>query len=155
MMVILPCRLAGRKTVRPVSSEYRSKIWSTGALKNLRKCSARSDCPSAVALVAADSVGLPGVGGAAWPATAAFGLMLGGAFVAAPGTGSAGKANTFVRVGRSGALGSALTRAPGRLVGSTVRFVAAGLSAPARELVTRTVSLVALAVSLVDRKSVV
>src|ERR1044071_1779856 len=70
MMVMFPCRLAARSTVRPVSSEYRSKIWSAGALKNLRKCSAFSD----------------------WTAGAAAGAGLAGG----PGSGKAGNATRFV-----------------------------------------------------------
>src|SRR5438093_8601696 len=100
MIVMVPVRLAGRKTVRPVSSEYFSNIWSTGALKNLRKCSARSACPSAAASVvaAAGVADVAGIvpGAAAWPATVASGLMLGAAFVAAPGRVGTGIATTFV-----------------------------------------------------------
>src|SRR6266536_6368709 len=148
MMVMVPVRLAGRKTVRPVSSEYFSKIWSTGALKNLRKCSARSACPSAAALVvAAEGVvggGEMAGGAAAWPATLTPGFALGAAVVAAPGTGGTGTATRFVRAGGIGRLYSALVLASGILVGPGAGFVAA-----AGELVTPGRGWAALAASFV------
>src|SRR5437762_12051483 len=146
MIVIVPVRLAGRRTVRTVNSEYFSKIWSTGALKNFRKCSARSACPSAAALVdAVDGVGgaagLPGVGAAARPATLASGLTLGAAFVAGPGRGSAGTATRFVfrRMGRFVIPSSPLrcaSETPGR-AGRRLEAAAAagGLVTPGGELV--------------------
>src|SRR5439155_10229755 len=52
MIVMVPVRLTGRRITRLVNSEYRSKIWSTGALKNSRENSARSASPGAVGLAA-------------------------------------------------------------------------------------------------------
>src|SRR5438876_7363618 len=128
-------RAAGRKTVRPVSFEYSSTIWSGGALKNLRKCSALSASPgtaglSAVVGAAGPAAGLPGAGGASCPATLAAGLALGapaGAmFVAPPGRGNAGRAAMF---------GSGWRFAPSRLVAALGTFVPAELVAPGTRLV--------------------
>ncbi len=62
MIVIEACKLAGRKIVRPVRSEYFSKIWSIGALKNLRKMSPLSPDCAPLAVGAAGRAGVDGAG---------------------------------------------------------------------------------------------
>src|SRR5437762_11211756 len=126
MIVIFPCRLAGRRTVRPVSSEYFSKIWSTGALKNLRKCSPRSawPAPGGFAAVAGGLPAAPGAAAATCPATLASGVALGTALVAVGGGGNAGNgtALVFARRGRGAWPGTTLGLA---FVGATGTLVAA------------------------------
>src|SRR5947207_11106456 len=71
MIVIEACKLAGRKIVRPVRSEYFSKISSIGALKNLRKMSPLSSDCAALAVGAAGRAGVGGAGTTAgWPVIA-------------------------------------------------------------------------------------
>src|ERR1051326_5281268 len=96
MMVMFPCRLAARSTVRPVSSEYRSKIWSAGALKNLRKCSAFSDWTDPSALVDAPTTAASPGAIATWPATLASGAAAGAGLAGGPGSGEAGNATRVV-----------------------------------------------------------
>src|SRR5437762_7578425 len=156
MMVIFPWREADRRTVRPVSSEYLSKIWSTGALKNLRKCSARSGSSAAAASAPGTGAGNPD--GGTWPAT--FGVPAGAGFVAPGGAGNAGNAIAlvFARAGRLGMLGSVRRLLSGRFVAAagTILVAAAGTilvaaasSAPTGALVAPAGELVAPAVLLV------
>src|SRR5947207_12341301 len=118
MIVMLPLRLTGRRITRLVNSEYFSKIWSTGALKNLRKYSAPSASPGAAGLAAVGPgagrpAGLSGAGGATCPAAFAAGLRIGGRFV-----GTAGIAITlvFIRAGRFVIPTSVLRLVSGKLV---------------------------------------
>src|SRR2546423_8878486 len=131
MIVMLPVRLTGRRITRVVNSEYFSKIWSTGALKNLRKYSALSASPGAAGLAAVGSgagrpAGLSGAGGPTCPAAFATGLTFGARF----GAGTAGIAITlvFIRAGRFVSPPSVLRLASGRLVATPGR---SGMAAPA------------------------
>src|SRR5436190_603892 len=131
MMVMFPARAAERRTVRPVSSEYFSKIWSTGALKNLRKFSARSACAAAPGSSPVPAAGT--VGGATWPAM--LGVPVGAAFVVEGGAGNAGNATTFVfdRGGRIETFGASrrlvsgvLVVAAGKLLGAVASTAPTG-----------------------------
>src|SRR5947207_6592770 len=131
MMVMLPLRLTGRRITRLVNSEYFSKIWSTGALKNLRKYSALSASPGAAGLAAVGpgagrAAGLSGAGGPTSPAAFPPGLTFGARFAA----GTAGIATTlvFIRAGRFVSPASVLRLASGRLVATPGR---SGTAAPA------------------------
>src|SRR5436309_550791 len=119
MTVMFPARPRGRSITRLGNSERFSKIWSTGALKNLRKYSAPSASPGAAGLApvgpgAVRPGELSGAGGATCPAAFAPGLTLGARF----GAGTAGMAITlvFIRAGRFVIPASVLRLVSGRLV---------------------------------------
>src|SRR5438093_2918650 len=100
--------VAGRNTVRPVSSAYFSKIWSGGALLNFKRCSACSVPPAASGLAAPGCCAVAaGEGGTA--AASAGGTPAAGVWPAGLGTATTG-AGGFVAAGTAGEGGNGRAR---------------------------------------------